>query len=608
MSRNDKEKSPFSGDCHSMRYQDLLRSSRQGVMILDDTFNIKDVDIIAQELLGFRGIWSSDTLHAITSQLQKKFSTYEKDMVTQPVSLETEMQLEVENTEKIFRFFLNEKVEEGARTWFVLLQDVTLQRHRERMLLEYQQIPMVVLSNISDAVFITRENGQFTFICPNADVIFGYNPGEIASFENIEALLGRSVVTFGELKEKGEIVNIEHTIRDKNGTKHNLLINVKLVEIKNGTMLYTCRDITERKKSEVALEKAHRELEKKVEERTSELRSLYEQAPFGIYILDKTGRVLNTNDVIEEMFTQHADMYTIFDDAILAESDGAENIKSIFENGGFFTTNPLYYPPDYFGNGAEEGKYIIHRIYSITGKYGEVFRVVDLLEDYTLAKKAQDMKLELLLKKQRSALVYEATEKERNRLSKELHDSIGQICTAAIINIDLFNKKHKMNDTHIDEAKRLIEKASIEVDSIIQALHPAELDSHGLVHATEVLCKEIANMKSIDVNFGAYGMDERLSQKFESNLFRIIQEGLNNIAKHSDASEASVQLYQRGRSVVVTIEDNGKGFDSEQLIKRDRLAGFGISSMIERTDLLGGNIHFESHPGSGTDIHIEIPV
>lgn len=130
----------------------------------------------------------------------------------------------------------------------------------ENKLRESEKLHRLTLSNISDAVFITDDEGNFTFICPNVSNIFGYNWKEVNQMKNIKYLLGESLFSQDHLNLKKEISNIERKVKDKSNELHHLLITVKLVRIKNGTILYSCRDITERKiiedKLKIAKEKA----------------------------------------------------------------------------------------------------------------------------------------------------------------------------------------------------------------------------------------------------------------------------------------------------------------------------------------------------------------
>ena len=115
---------------------------------------------------------------------------------------------------------------------------------------ESEYLHRTTLMSMSDAVFITDDAGAFTYICPNVGVIFAYSPEEVRELGNIRSLLGDAIFDPDELASSGEILNIERRIRDKSGTAHVILVNVKRVSVKGGTILHTCRDITERKRLE----------------------------------------------------------------------------------------------------------------------------------------------------------------------------------------------------------------------------------------------------------------------------------------------------------------------------------------------------------------------
>ena len=123
-------------------------------------------------------------------------------------------------------------------------------KQNEEALRESEELHRITLSSISDAVFITDDAGKFTYICPNLDVIFGYSSEEVSALGNISRLLGDNLFALDALEASGEIPNIERAVMDKFGEEHVLLTNVKLVSIKGGTVLYTCRDITERRRAE----------------------------------------------------------------------------------------------------------------------------------------------------------------------------------------------------------------------------------------------------------------------------------------------------------------------------------------------------------------------
>lgn len=132
----------------------------------------------------------------------------------------------------------------GQPAFVAIILDTTERKRIETALRESEELYRITLGNISDAVFVTDESGNLRFICPNVDVIFGFSESEVAAMGNLSQLFHGDVIDERDLDECSEVSNIQHSILDKFGGCHDLLINVKRVSIRGGTRLYTCRDVT----------------------------------------------------------------------------------------------------------------------------------------------------------------------------------------------------------------------------------------------------------------------------------------------------------------------------------------------------------------------------
>ncbi|MCI0449160.1 MAG: response regulator [Chlorobi bacterium] len=226
-------------------------------------------------------------------------------------------------------------------------------------------------------------------------------------------------------------------------------------------------------------------------------------------------------------------------------------------------------------------------------------------------KRSEEEHQKLMEQRIRSLAIIEAQENERRRISRELHDGLGQLLSAAKLNfgmIDFTNNsnKEKTNDI-VKQVDTIISKAIIEARRIAHDLRPTTLDDFGLIPALRILCQEFSKITGIKVKFSVSPTLERIEPKVEIAIYRIIQESFNNISKYADASEVSLDLYRKENQVFVRVKDNGKGFDAESISKTKKAGGgFGLLNMKERAELIGGKVEIISSPGQGTELLLEI--
>ncbi len=198
-------------------------------------------------------------------------------------------------------------------------------------------------------------------------------------------------------------------------------------------------------------------------------------------------------------------------------------------------------------------------------------------------------------------------EEERQRIARELHDSIGQNLLLMKLNLQNFENIFPRNDNgknNYDDIIESLEKTIIELKSILFDLKPKILEEMGLGPALKSLCHKISNETKIKGSVNITGLDKRLNSKIEMSLFRIIQEALNNIVKHSNANEFNIQLIYNENLIRLMISDDGKG-----IMKKDfnNIKGLGLVNMRERIESLKGNFKIDSSPNNGTLLIFEIP-
>lgn len=203
-----------------------------------------------------------------------------------------------------------------------------------------------------------------------------------------------------------------------------------------------------------------------------------------------------------------------------------------------------------------------------------------------------------------------AQEIERHRISRDLHDSFGQQLTALSLNLETL-KEHLGEQSEfaeqISQTQMIARKLDSDLEFLAWELRPAALEELGLAASIEGFITDWSKQFAVAAEFHTAGLASvRLPSEVENNLYRIAQEALNNVYKHAEAGRADVILEHRDKSVVLIIEDDGKGFDPNEKINIDD--GLGLISMRERAALVGGTLEIESTPGEGTTIFARIPI
>ncbi|MBI3280332.1 MAG: PAS domain-containing protein [Acidobacteria bacterium] len=203
------------------------------------------------------------------------------------------------------------------------------------------------------------------------------------------------------------------------------------------------------------------------------------------------------------------------------------------------------------------------------------------------------------------AAILQTQEEERRRVAHELHDEFNQRLALIELNLQRLERgpgaKEQSND--VAAIRKLVSGLSDEIRRIAYRLHPTILDDLGLVAALQTHCEEFSGREGIRVKFTHRNVPASLPHDVSLCLYRIVQEGLRNVAKHSGARQAIVTLTGQDSGLRLTLKDAGVGFDPEAVHGR----GLGLIGMQERVQLLGGGLHLNTTPGAGTEIAVELP-
>jgi PAS domain S-box-containing protein len=234
-------------------------------------------------------------------------------------------------------------------------------------------------------------------------------------------------------------------------------------------------------------------------------------------------------------------------------------------------------------------------------------RILVTLTDITEKKKSEQQRALL------SRKIMIAQEEERARIARELHDELGQLITALHIELDWLKKKtgssNKDSSPLFENAIGLVEKSANELRTICKGLRPPLLDDLGLEPAIKLLVTEFEEQSDIETNLNIKLPEAimPLNENIALCIYRILQESLTNIRKHSKALSVSISLFTKDEELIMQIYDNGKGFDLSDF---NEFKGSGIAGMRERSNLINGKFEINSTPNDGSQIilRIQFPV
>ena len=290
---------------------------------------------------------------------------------------------------------------------------------------------------------------------------------------------------------------------------------------------------------------------------------------------------------------------------------------------GQIFTAPSLLPPSNFLNSElflEVFGFPIQLLRAVTAIFASIF-VIRFLRAFQVEsdhKIAELQKARLHESRQREELraelfrrVVAAQEAERQRIARDLHDETGQSLTAIGMGLrglaDEINPRNKTQRDTLGQLQSLASDSLRELQRIISDLRPAHLDDLGLSATLRWYASRLQEMAHLNIKVDISGEERLLDEAVKIAIFRIIQEALNNIIKHSRASAVTVNLVYKEETAQILVRDNGVGFDMDAVKNSSGRVSLGLSGMAERAMLLGGTVKVHSRPNYGTEVEAVIP-
>jgi PAS domain S-box-containing protein len=369
------------------------------------------------------------------------------------------------------------------------------------------------------------------------------------------------------------------------------------------------RDLTERRRVQEALreiDNEQRRTQAALKQAEEKYRGIFENAIEGIFQSSPDGRFLSANPAMARMFGYDSAEALINDRKDIefqhyVDPDRRRIFQKLISEKGMVQGFELQAY-------RKDGSIIwtSENVRAVRDENGTLLYYEGIVEDITQRKQVEAERVELLRR------LVKAQEDEQRRISRELHDQMGQSLAALLLGLKaLKNSVREESATEsIQRLQEITNRIAEEMHSLIRELRPTALDDLGLQTALANYLEEWAERSDITIDFHSNGLlEQRLGSQLESTIYRIVQEAVNNVVKHAKAQNVSIILEKRGNRVLVIIEDDGVGFDAEALLKTPaRSRRFGLLGMQERVALVGGSLSIESTLGIGTTVLVHIDI
>ncbi len=465
----------------------------------------------------------------------------------------------------------------------VIGQDIQLRYQEEKLSTAFRLSP--------DAVIVTRvKDGKYIQVNDGFTRVTGYTGDEALGKTALELNLWASPDERHELlrllKSHDHVENFRASFRRKDSTLLNGLLYARIIEVAEEPCIMSfTRDITELVRAE-----------EEVQRQSSLLQAAFDNAPFELWVRDTNGCCIMENRALRNQWG-----------SIIGATPGEmalppETLAIIIEsNQRAFNGDVVTFEAEYVIAGCRQ---IYEHITAPIRINNEITCILGINQNITtlseIRENQEDLATELSLQ----------DEQIRLRISSELHDHIGQSLALCKIKLSAVNSSllSVYDQSNIADTYRLLEKVIGEVRSLTLQLTPPLLITVGLEATLEWLCRQMKTDYGLNVFFLNDGSVKPLSDVLRSVVYQATRELLINVAKHAMASEAFVSVSRNGDSLLLTVKDDGIGFDPDLLHHTTKKGCFGIFNLVRQFRYLNGFFRMEQPPDGGSVITISVPL
>lgn len=475
--------------------------------------------------------------------------------------------------------------------------DISEKVQSQQELQESEAKYRTLIEQASDGIFISNQQGDYLDVNTSATMLTGYEKDELLKL-NIRDILFENGITTEKpnnmLAEvlKGQVVINERMMRQKNGNIINVEISSKLLP--DGRFQGIIRDITARKKTEEEMRMSEHKY-----------RLLFNQNPMPMSMISLPQRnFLDVNDAAIEFYGYTKKEFLEMNIKDLRPEEEIINLPDISTYKAGINNTGIWRHRKKDGT-IVKVNIITHDIIN-EGKHAKLLLANDITEKIMAEEKLKKSHEDL---RQLATHLQDIREDERTRIAREIHDELGQQLTGLKMDISWLSKKISNGSVEINqkmtEALKLIDETVKTVRRIATQLRPSILDDLGLISAMEWQSEEFEKRFKIKTSFVSNSATVQVESEIATGLFRIYQESLTNVLRHSKATQVKATLNASHELLILHIADNGIGFNA---IENESKKTLGLLGMKERTLIMGGTYEITSKPGNGTTVVITVPV
>jgi PAS domain S-box-containing protein len=522
--------------------------------------------------------------------------------ITARIRLEEEIRASHEKLEQQVEVRTSELIKAN-----LALQEEVAQRSRiEQNLQKSEEKYRIVVENANEGIVVTQD-GKIKFSNVKFEDISGYSKKELAGLPMVDLVHPDDAVMVKDYQVQAMQDRVQpqpYTLKVVDKARQTRWLRNKGVLIEwNGrsAMLSFFEDISAQMHSEQVL--------KEIDE---QLKNIFLESPIGIAVYDAQGLLYGVNKSYMNIYgisdTTRIMGKSLFDDPLLSSKTRGRLLAGIAIREELAVDYAKTADPDMLDSSKTGTLYLDMLITPLGMSIGDsVVGYMAQVQDITKGKKAERSIHDL------SQQLIRAHESERQMIARELHDRVGQNLSSLKIDFDSLGNE---NPDHLPKTRKKIAELSVlmqktisDIRDLAYELRPPGLDHFGFMQTIIQFGNDFREKTGLDVDMSFMGIQDLLLDfDTEINLYRLIQEGLNNIYKHARARRIVVKMVASHPSIILRIEDDGIGFDLEKRLESSiREKRMGLRSMQERVSLLGGKMSILSQPGRGTEIRIEVP-